>query len=165
MNTFWLKIAGFAVVVLIGAGLLINFLSSGIEEATDFERMEELAEAQETKLQAELAEAERMAEQAKAKRADVERPTARVEPAQPQVDEIEELEQNVQAQRLYQMAETEIKIARKPLMSYKRWVDYCRQIIQKWPASAEAAKARVLLRKIPERHRTRYNITDEEMGL
>ena len=165
MDTFWLKIAVLVMIIIIGVVLLVNFLSSGIEEATDFEKMEELAEAQETKLQAELAEAERMAEQAKAKRADVERPTARVEPAQPQVDEIEELEQNVEAQRLYQMAETEFKIARKPLMSYKRCVDYCRQIIQKWPDSAEAAKARVLLRKIPQRHRKRYNITDEEMGL
>jgi len=173
MNTFWLKIAALAVVVLIGAVLLINFLSSGIEEATDFERTEKLAQAQEAKLQTELAEAERKAEQAKAKRApplsgagraDVSRPSRRAEPTQ-QLDEIEELEQDVQAQRLYQMAETEFKIARKPFMTYKRCVDYCRQIIQKWPDSAEAAKARVLLRKIPERHRKRYNITDEEMGL
>ena len=162
MNTFWLKIAVLVMIIIIGVVLLANFLSSGIEEATDFEKIEELAEAQETKLQAELSEAERMAEQAKAKRADVERPTAQ---AQPQVDEIEELQQNVEASRLYQMAETEFKIARKPLMSYKRCVDYCRQIIQKWPDSAEAAKARVLLRKIPERHRKRYNITDEEIGL
>jgi len=163
MNTFWLKIAALVIIIIIGVVLLANFLSSGIEEATDFERVEKLVEAQEARFQAELAEAElkaKQAKQAKAKGADVKQPAV-----QPQTDEIEELQQNLQAQRLYQWAETEFKIARKPLMSFKKCVDYCREIIQKWPDSAEAAKARVLLRKIPERHRQRYNITDEEMGI
>ena len=165
MNTFWLKIAGLVIIIIIGVVLFANFLSSGIDEATDFERVEKLAEAQEARFQAELAEAELKAKQAKAKGADVKQPAAQPEPPQPQIEEIEELQQNLQAQKLYQWAETEFRIARKPLMSYKRCVDFCREIIQKWPDSAEAAKARVLLRKIPERHRQRYNITDEEMGI
>ena len=159
MNTFWLKIAALVIIIIIGVVLLANFLSSGIEEATDFERVEKLVEAQEARFQAELAEAElkaKQAKQAKAKRAD--------EPPQPQLDEMEQLKQNIEASRLYQWAETEFKIARKPLMSYKRCVNFCRQIIQKWPDSAEAAKARVLLRRVPERYRKQYNITDEEMG-
>ena len=160
MSTFWLKIAALVIIIIIGVVLLANFLSSGIEEATDFERVEKLVEAQEAKFQAELAEAElkaKQAKQAKVKRAD--------EPPQPQPDEIEQLQQNLQAQKLYQWAEREFRIARKPLMSYKRCVDFCRQIIQRWPDSAEAAKARVLLRRIPERYRRQYNITDEEMGI
>ena len=168
MNTFWLKIAALVIIIIIGVVLLANFLSSGIEEATDFERVEKLVEAQEARFQAELAEAElkaKQAKQAKAKGADVKQPAAQPEPPQPQIEEIEELQQNLQAQKLYQWAETEFRIARKPLMSYKRCVDFCREIIQRWPDSAEAAKARVLLRKIPERHRQRYNITDEEMGI
>ncbi len=163
MNTFWLKIAALVIIIIIGVVLLANFLSSGIEEATDFERVEKLVEAQEAKFQAELAEAElkaKQAKQAKAKRADVKQPTV-----QPKPDEIEQLQQNLQAQKLYQWAETEFRIARKPLMSYKRCVDFCRQIIQRWPDSPEAAKARVLLRRIPERYRKQYNITDEEMGI
>jgi len=168
MNTFWFKIAALVIIIIIGVVLLANFLSSGIEEATDFERVEKLVEVQEARFQAELAEAElkaKQAKQAKAKGADVKQPAAQPEPPQPQIEEIEELQQNLQAQKLYQWAETEFRIARKPLMSYKRCVDFCREIIQRWPDSAEAAKARVLLRKIPERHRQRYNITDEEMGL
>ena len=168
MNTFWLKIAALVIIIIIGVVLLANFLSSEIEEATDFERVEKLVEAQEARFQAELAEAElkaKQAKQAKAKGADVKQPAAQPEPPQPQIEEIEELQQNLQAQKLYQWAETEFRIARKPLMSYKRCVDFCREIIQRWPDSAEAAKARVLLRKIPERHRQRYNITDEEMGI
>ncbi len=157
MSTFWLKIAALVIIIIIGVVLLANFLSSGINEATDFERVEKLVEAQEAKFQAELAEAELKAKQAKAKRAD--------KPPQPQLDEMEQLKQNIEASRLYQWAETEFRIARKPLMSYKRCVDFCRQIIQRWPDSAEAAKARVLLRRIPERYRKQYNITDEEMGI
>ncbi|MHC4461706.1 MAG: hypothetical protein ACYS6W_02995 [Planctomycetota bacterium] len=161
MNTFWLKIAALVIIIIIGVVLFANFLSSGIDEATDFERVEKLVEAQETKFQAELDEAElkaKQAKQAKAKRVDVKQPEL------PQPDEMEQLKQNLEASRLYQWAETEFRIARKPLMSYKRCVDFCRQIIQRWPDSAEAAKARVLLRRIPERYRSQYNITDEEMG-
>jgi len=168
MNTFWLKIAALVIIIIIGVVLLANFLSSGIEKAMDFERVEKLAEAQEARFQAELTEAElkaKQAKQAKAKGADVKQPGAQPQPPRPQPDEIEQLQQNLQAQKLYQMAETEFKIARKPLMSYKRCVNYCREIIQKWPDSAEAAKARVLLRRVPERYRSQYNITDEEMGI
>ncbi len=165
MNTFWLKIAALVIIIIIGVVLLANFLSSGIDEATDFERVEKLVEAQEARFQAELAEAELKAKQAKAKGADVKQPAVQPQPPKPQPDEMEQLQQNVEASRLYQWAEREFRIARKPLMSYKRCVDFCRQIIQRWPDSPEAAKARVLLRRIPERYRRQYNITDEEMGL
>ncbi len=164
MNTFWLKMAVFAVIV-VGLIVLVKVLSTGIEEATDFEKTEELVEAQEAKLQAELAEAELKAKQAKAKGADVKQPAVQPQPPKPQPDEMEQLQQNVEVSRLYQWAEREFRIARKPLMSYKRCVDFCRQIIQRWPDSAEAAKARVLLRRVPERYRRQYNITDEEMGI
>ncbi len=160
MNTFWLKIVIFAVIV-VGLVVLVKTLSPKVEEAMDFDKQsEQLAQAQETKLQAELAEAE-----AKAKQARAEQLAAPSKTSQPISDEIDQLGQNIQAQRLFQMADAEFKIARKPLMSYKRCVDYCRQIINEFPDSAEAAKARVLLRKIPEREREKWKVTDEEMGL
>jgi len=163
MNTFWLKIVIFAVIV-VGLVVLVKTLSPKVEEAIDFdkqyEKSEQLARAQEEKLQAELAEAE-----AKAKQARADQPAALSRASQPISDEIDQLGRNIQAQRLYQMAEAEFKIARKPLMSFKRCVDYCREIISKFPDSAEAAKARVLLRKMPARERERWKVTDEEMGL
>ena len=160
MNTFWLKIVIFAVIV-VGLVVLVKTLSPKVEESMDFDKQsEQLARAQEEKLQAELAEAE-----AKAKQARAAQPAAPSRTSQPISDEIDQLGQNIQAQRLYQMAEAEFKIARKPLMSFKRCVDYCREIISKFPDSAEAAKARVLLRKMPERERERWKVTDEEMGL
>lgn len=144
MNTFWLKIVIF-VVIIAGLVVLVKTLSPKVEEAMDFDKQsEQLARAQEEKLQAELAEAE-----AKAKQARADQPAALPRASQPISDEIDQLGQNIQAQRLYQMAEAEFRIARKPLMSSKRCVDYCREIINKFPDSAEAAKARVLLRKMP----------------
>ncbi len=160
MNTFWLKIAIFGVIV-VGLVVLVKTLSPKVEEAMDFDKQsEQLARAQEEKLQAELAEAE-----AKAKQARADQPAALSRASQPISDEIDQLGQDIQAQRLYQMAEAEFRIARKPFMSSKRCVDYCRQIINKFPDSAEAAKARVLLRKMPARERERWKVTDEEMGL
>ena len=160
MNTFWLKIVIF-VVIVVGLVVLVKTLSPKVEEAMDFDKQsEQLAQAQEEKLQAELAEAE-----AKAKQARAAQPAAPSRTSQPISDEIDQLGQNIQAQRLYQMAEAEFKIARKPLMSFKRCVDYCREIINKFPDSPEAAKARVLLRKMPARERERWKVTDEEIGL
>ncbi len=160
MNTFWLKIVIF-VVIVVGLVVLVKTLSPKVEEAMDFDKQsEQLARAQEEKLQAELAEAE-----AKAKQARAAQPAAPSRTSQPISDEIDQLGQNIQAQRLYQMAEAEFKIARKPLMSFKRCVDYCREIINKFPDSPEAAKARVLLRKMPARERERWKVTDEEIGL
>ena len=163
MNTFWLKMAVFAVVV-VSLIVLVKFLSSEVEEATDFEKTAELMEAQEVELQAELAEAQRRAEGAKAKQAEPKQPAASSKEPQPTSDE-EKVATNLQAQKLYEMAEVKFKIGRKPLMSFKKCVDYCRELIEKYPDTAEAAKARVLLRRIPERRRKKWNITDEELEI
>ncbi len=72
---------------------------------------------------------------------------------------------NVRAGQLYQMAVTESKIARKPMMTYKRMVDYCRRILRYHPNTKYASMARELLRDMPESQRKRYNITDWELGL
>ena len=74
-------------------------------------------------------------------------------------------EDKVQAERLYNMAMFESKVAKKPMMTYKRMVDYCRQIINDYPRTFFAPKARELLREMPERYRKQYNVTDEGLGL
>lgn len=50
-------------------------------------------------------------------------------------------------------------------MTYKRGVDMCREVIDNYPGTEYAHQARQLLRQVPERHRRRYHITDEELGL
>ena len=72
--------------------------------------------------------------------------------------------QDIQAERIYQMAVTESKIARKPMMSYARMVKYCRQLLKEFPNTTQAENARQLLRDMPERQQKRYNVTAEEMA-
>jgi len=73
------------------------------------------------------------------------------------------IEQQVDAERILEMAITERKIARLPGMSYKRMIDYCRDIISRYPESIYAAKARRILGEVPERYWDVYGITEEEV--
>jgi uncharacterized protein (UPF0128 family) len=43
-------------------------------------------------------------------------------------------------------------------------VQYCRQILEKYPGSEYAYKAKRILADIPENERTRYHITDDEIN-
>jgi hypothetical protein len=73
------------------------------------------------------------------------------------------IEEQVDAERLLEMAITERKMARLPAMGYKRMVDYCREIISRYPESIYAAKARRILGEVPEQYWERYGITQEEI--
>jgi hypothetical protein len=70
---------------------------------------------------------------------------------------------NPQAQDLYNTA---VQFMKMPgAMGMGRAVANCHQILKEYPDTPEAAKARLLLRDIPERKRAQYHITNEEMGL
>lgn len=89
------------------------------------------------------------------------------EPAeQQQRREFVELNQaeKTQAQRLFENALQQRKMARLPGTSYGHMVDYCRQIIEKFPGSEYAWKARRMLGEVPERLRHRYDITEDEIA-
>ncbi len=75
------------------------------------------------------------------------------------------IEDEVQVERLFEMALMQRKMGRLPGMSFKQMVDYCREIIARYPDSSYAPKARAMLREIPQRYRRMYKITEEEMGL
>ena len=152
MSTFRLKVAGLAalagaVIVLIGV-----FSSSRPEPAVRPETFYDVIERDDERLRAEpkpehIPAAERAAKAGR-----------------PQPEEIP-LEERVQAERLFEMALAQRKMARLPGIGYKLMVDYCRQIIEKYPDSPYAAKAKRMLREVPQRYRKQYKITDEEMGL
>ncbi len=79
-------------------------------------------------------------------------------------DNVAKAEQvNPQAENWYQMALVHKKSGK--ILGYKRMVDYCRKIIENYPDSSHAKKARELLRELPEKDRRRHNLTNEEMGL
>ena len=167
MNTFWLKIAVLVVVVLVGIILIGNFFSSEIDKATDLEAAAERVEAAEAKLQAQLEEAKTQSEQ-KNQQEDSNPVPPKITslPATPPqtVPEDDDIVSSVEAERLYNLALTQYKIGRK-IMTFKKMVDTCRELFKRYPNSPEAAKARVLMRNMPERYRELYNVTEEELGI
>ena len=74
-------------------------------------------------------------------------------------------EEQVQAEKLFEMAMFERKKARLPGMNYQRMVQYCREIIKRFSGSSQAKLAKKMLAEVPEYQRDRYNITDEELSL
>lgn len=145
MNTFWLKVAGVVIAVFVVAVVVNNFLSSKSEPKAKPKTFYDVLKQDDKRLRAEP------------------KPEQIVEPAKPQQDQIP-LEEKVQAERLFEMALANRKMARLPGMTYKQMVDYCRQIIEKYPNSPQAPKARRMLGEVPERYWKRYNITEQEVN-
>ena len=89
------------------------------------------------------------------------------QPAQPAVlyfkplDEIEKVE----AERLLNVAVPGRSIGRLPMTGFNLMVQTCRQIIDKWPDSWYAYRAKQMLADMPERFRERYKITEQELDL
>lgn len=73
-------------------------------------------------------------------------------------------EERVAAERTFEMALAQRKIARMPGMTYKLMVDYCRDMIQKYPGTIFEEKARQMLSEIPVDKRALYNITEQEIN-
>jgi hypothetical protein len=74
-------------------------------------------------------------------------------------------EEDAGASQLFELAIAQRKIGRMPGMHYGAMVQYCRQIIEKYPGSEYAYKAKRMLGDIPESDRERYHITADEIDL
>ncbi len=86
-------------------------------------------------------------------------------PAKKTEQEKEELSpEDVHAEQLFEMALAQRKMARLPGVNYKLMVNYCRQIIEKYPDSDYAPKARRMLGEVPKEYRQQYNITEQEIN-
>ncbi|MHC4482809.1 MAG: hypothetical protein ACYSW4_04605 [Planctomycetota bacterium] len=157
MNTFWLKVAAVAVVVV---GSIIAVIALLPEPKPKPKTYYDVIEEDDNRLRA---DPEPRVEQPPVAGNTVRPEPVRPEPT-PQFKELP-LEDKVQAEKLFELALFHRKQGRLPGMSYKKMVDYCREIIQRWPESVYAFKARRMLRDIPERYRKLYKITNEEMGL
>jgi hypothetical protein len=72
---------------------------------------------------------------------------------------------DIQAETLYNHAKSFLKGSMTTSLTAGSGVPLCRQIFQQYPNTEWAAKARVLLRDLPDELKTRFNITNEEMGL
>lgn len=165
VNTFWLKIAGLAIVV-VGVVFLISVIRGGktqteseLPPKTFYDQAEEdkkrfLAKPQQVQEQDSVAH----------DKTAVELPVEQARPAQlyfkplPEIDEIE-------AERLLGVAVPGRSIGRLPMMGFKLMVDSCREIIRRWPDSWYAYRAKQMLADMPPRDRQRYNITQEELDV
>ena len=56
-------------------------------------------------------------------------------------------------------------IGRLPMTGFTLMVPNCREIIQKWPDSWYAYRAKQMLGDLPERYKIRYKVTKEETDL
>ena len=163
MDRFWLKMAGFAVVVLVLVVLVKVFSTSETEPKTKPKTVYEVWEQDDERLRAEP-EFNKPPETNKLPKTEqvvVQKPEPK-----PQFKELS-FEDEFRAGKLFNLAVQERKLGRLPgvKLGYKNMVDHCREIIQRWPDSEYAFKARRMLRDIPQRYRKRYNITDEEIDL
>jgi len=75
-------------------------------------------------------------------------------------------EEDIQAEKLLNTTrDLFMRAAQRRVTSYQNCVKNCREIIKQYPGTKYAEEARQLLRQIPENQRSRYSITDEELGL
>ncbi len=179
MDTFWLKIAAFAIAVVVGIVVVAMFLPGGLEEPQPPEKtFYDQAEQDKKKFLAEPQALDSSQQQAVPQQSPaVEQPQATPGQAQPAVEppkpagpvtlyfkELSEID-SIEAERLLNVAVPGRSIGRLPMTGYKLMVDGCRQIIQRWPESWYAYNAKRMLADMPERYRRNYNITEEELDV
>ena len=159
MSSFWLKVAAVVVVVTVIVILVRNFLPSKTQTQPRAEPKSfyEVIEEDDRRLRAEP-------QPPSQERGPQEQTGLPQQPASPHFKELSEVEK-IEAERLFEMALAQRKMGRLPGVGYKQMVDYCRQIIEKFPDSEYEFKTKRILADIPERYRRQYNITDEEIKI
>ena len=169
MNTFWLKIAGLAVLV-VGVIFLISVFSSKTDsepkepQKTIYDQAEEdkqrfLAEPKEvdSAVQDQTTESKTVAERTQP----AIEPPKPIPPVRLYFKELGEIDK-IEAERLLGVAVPGRSIGRLPMTGFKLMVDSCRQIIRRWPDSYYAYQAQRMLADMPERYQQRYRVTEQE---
>ena len=171
MNTFWLKIAGVAVLVV---GVIVGitvFTSSEPRQAREREpeprkrTVYDQWEDDENKLSAEpqykKPSATTPSVQPSTKAVQQTTPVA---PPKPEFKKLSEIEE-IRAQQLWEWVKNQRKMGKLPVMGYGPMVKTCRDIIRRWPESEYAFFAKRALADLPPRYHKMYNITKEEIDL
>jgi hypothetical protein len=175
MNTFWLKMAGI-VVVIIGAIVLVNVFSSSEPEgenkpktfydsaARDRNKFLTKPEPVDSSEQKTYIPEQHGTEPTK--KNDSTR-TANKTPEAPKTvtlyfSELSEIDK-MEAERFLNIAVPGRSIGRLPVTGFRLMIDNCRRIIERWPDSWYAYRAKQMLADMPPRFRPRYHITEEEL--
>ena len=175
MNTFWLKIAGVAVAVVVAIVLVSMFLPHGPQEPQPPEKtFYDQAQQDKKKFLAEPKPLENQQQpppqqpaESKTEAAPAQPAVEAPKPAEPTTLYFKELSEidDIEAQRLLNVAVPGRSIGRLPMTGFKLMVDGCRQIIQRWPESWCAYRAKQMLADMPQRDQQRYNVTKEELDM
>ncbi|HUW18057.1 MAG TPA: hypothetical protein VMW16_02010 [Sedimentisphaerales bacterium] len=180
MNTFWLKVAGVAVMVVVVVILINVFLPSKsgpkpepepkpktFYDVADQDRERFLSEPKPANSTEEKPPT--VEPQPPEARTSESTGTAQQAPKPPETvtvyfSELSEIDQ-IDAERLLNVAVPGRSMGRLPATGFNLMVQSCRQIIQRWPDSWYAYRAKQMLADMPERFRGRYNVTEEETDL
>jgi len=153
MNTIWLKIVA-AVVLIVAVFVVINKISNRKPKPVEPVRtISDTWREDEKRLRAEPNVPVQPT---------TEQTAATAEPL-PKFKELTE-DEKAGAEQLFELAMAQRKMGRLPGVSYGAMVQYCRDIIQRYPGSEYAYKAKRMLADIPQTERERYNITDDEIN-
>jgi len=181
MNTFWLKVAGaivgiVVIVVIVGMFTSNNAPPPEEPDKTFYDQTREDKEEFLAKPQAVESPQQQVPEQnqtieekvpAEETVAKTEHPQPAPKPAAPPKPRtlyfkpLSEIDQ-IEAERLLNVAVPGRSIGRLPMTGYNLMVPNCRDIIKKWPDSYYAYQAKRLLADLPERFWPRYKVTEEE---
>ena len=183
MNTFWLKIAAGAVVILIVIIVISMFMTGDTQKQTqpgqsdktfydqareDKEKFLTEPQPQETPEQIQADRSEQPVETNNEPLAEPARQTAdqleQPEPATLYFKPLSEIEE-IEAEKLLNVAVPGRSIGRLPMAGYQLMVPNCREIIKKWPDSWYAYRARQLLADLTSRYQEQYDVKKEEIDL
>ncbi|MCE5185518.1 MAG: hypothetical protein LLF76_05275 [Planctomycetaceae bacterium] len=79
---------------------------------------------------------------------------------------MDEAQQQVEAENLLRMGQLKIEESVKIRGSNPRdGIEACRQVLARYPNTPYATQAQMLLRRVPQRYKEEYKITDKELGL
>jgi hypothetical protein len=180
MNSFWIKMAIFAIIIVGLVFLVKTYMPSNQQlnekMAGHSKGFEQVAREDDARLRAPVPLRQETAPKEPNIPQQPNEPNTVVAAAQPkpQVQPLEaaqmpthfkELseEDQISAQKLYELVVMFRKEGRL-VSSYKPMVDKCREIMQRFPESEYDYKARRALADIPERFRNTYNITPKEVA-
>ncbi|MHC4464544.1 MAG: hypothetical protein ACYS30_24410 [Planctomycetota bacterium] len=167
MNTFWLKMAG-VVVAILGVIVLVNVFSSSEPEPEPEHKPETFHESVERDRNKFLTKPKPTDSGGQESKTSGQQPTKQT-PKPPKTvtlyfSELSEIDE-IEAERLLNVAVPGRSIGRLPMTGFKLMVDNCRRIIERWPDSWYAYRAKQMLADMPPRFRPRYHITEEELDL
>jgi Na+-transporting methylmalonyl-CoA/oxaloacetate decarboxylase gamma subunit len=184
MNTLWLKIAGIAIVVLVVIIVAANFMGgerstppppAPSETKTIYDQFKE----DDKRLNAPVQSPNQPPVQTQAQtppplpatpepaggQAVAQAPVTAAQPERPPKFKPLEEEQQIRAEQIWQMVVTSRKMGRLPVIPYGDTVRYSRQILQEFPGTEYAYKAKRALADIPEYALKQYNVTPKELDL